>query len=221
MNYIDIAVIILILYFCFQGFKRGFVKTMFDTVGVIASIFISKSYNYITEEFLLNNTKLFARFHDFFEPRLSNELIQTIINSAKTQPEIQKIISTFVTSNNMSQIDPYAAFVDNMSLVLIRSISFVFTYLVVYFLLVLIASLIDTIFKLPILNIANSFLGLITGALKAMIILYLIFAIGSPFMSVFSENLLAKDVASSRSSEIFYKNNIILKYLESTDFYKN
>ena len=76
MNYIDGLIIVFVGYSCFQGYRRGFIKTLFDTLGVIIAFFLSKGFYYLTENFLLNNTKLFVKVHDFFESKLSEKLME-------------------------------------------------------------------------------------------------------------------------------------------------
>ena len=64
---IDIIIVLFIGYLCFQGYRKGFIKTVFDTLGIVISFFLSKELYHFAENFLLKNTKLFVKLHDFFE----------------------------------------------------------------------------------------------------------------------------------------------------------
>ena len=64
---VDIIVVLFAGYLCFQGYRKGFILTVFDTLGLIISFFLSKRFYYYAEDFLLNNTKLFVKLHDYFE----------------------------------------------------------------------------------------------------------------------------------------------------------
>ena len=211
---IDIIIIIFIGYLCFQGYRKGFIKTIFDTLGIVISFFLSKEFYYFAESFLLKNTKMFVKLHDFFEAKLS----ENVVNNSNIPVELQKFVNNIVM-NEAS--DAFAAFVDNLSLLIIRSISFVITFLVIYAVMVIISTLINAIMKLPILNLTNRLFGAFMGILKGVILLYLIFALSAPLLSFMQDKPLAKSVLNSESSKIFYNNNIILNYLSYKGFYDN
>lgn len=221
MNYIDGLIIVFVGYSCFQGYRRGFIKTLFDTLGVIIAFFLSKEFYYLTENFLLNNTKLFVKVHDFFESKLSERLMESFEKSMNIPVELKNVLSNIINTGDVAQADTFAVFVDNISIILIRSISFVITFLVIYAILVLISNLINVIFKLPLLNLTNRLFGAGTGLIKSVIVMYIIFALSSPLIGFLQDSEIAQAVLDSESSKIFYDNNIILNYLSYKGFYKN
>lgn len=221
MNYIDILVVIYVGFSCFQGYRRGFIKTLFDTLGVIIAFFISRQFYYFTENFLLNNTKIFFKVHDFFESKFSEKLIETFEESIHIPAELKNILSNIIDSGGVAGTDTFAVFVDNISIILVRSISFVITFLVIYAALLILSNIINIVFKLPILNLTNRLFGAGTGLLKAVIVLYIIFALSSPLIGFLQEGKIAQSVLESESSKIFYDNNIILNYLSYKGFFNN
>ncbi len=221
MNFTDIIIIIFIGYSCFLGYKKGFIKTLFDTLGVVVAFFVSKEFYYLVEKFLLNNTKLFVKVHDFFESKVAESTVDTFKNSVHLPVELQNIISNILNSGDAAQMDTFSTFVDNISLIVIRSISFVVTFLVIYAVLIVLSNFVNIISKLPVLNITNRAFGAGVGILKGVIILYLIFALSSPLISTMQDSELSKNVLNSESSKIFYNNNILLNYLSYKGFYNN
>lgn len=212
---IDIIIVIFIAYLCFQGYRKGFILTVFDTLGIIISFFLSKEFYYFAEDFLLNNTKLFAKLHDYFEAKLS---IEAVDNMSKIPVELQKFVNNIMANE---ATDTFGVFVDNMSLLIIRSISFVITFLAIYAILLLLTTFINTVMKLPLLNLTNRLFGAFTGILKSIILLYLVFALASPILSFMQDKPLAQSILNSESSKVFYDNNIILNYLSYKGFYEN
>ena len=212
---IDIIIVIFAGYLCFHGYRKGFILTVFDTLGIIISFFLSKEFYHIAEDFLLNNTKLFVKLHDYFEMKLS---INNINNMGKVPVELQKFVNNIMASEFT---DTFAIFVDNMSLLVIRSISFVITFLTIYTVLLLLTAIINAVMKLPLLNITNRVFGAFMGILKSVILLYLIFALSAPMLSFMQDKPLAQSILNSESSKIFYDNNIILNYLSYKGFYDN
>ncbi len=212
---VDIIIIIFVGLLIFQGYRKGFVKTIFDTLGLVLSFFLSKELYYFVENFLLKNTKLFVKLHDYFEVKLSKNLNNHINNNVPL--ELQKFVNNIVTSEVS---DTFAAFVDNLSILVIRSISFVVTFLVIYAILLALSTLINTIMKLPLLNLTNRVFGGLMGILKGVILLYLVFALAAPLLSFMQDRPLAQSILNSESSKIFYDNNIILNYLSYKGFYE-
>ncbi|MDD4439205.1 MAG: CvpA family protein [Tissierellia bacterium] len=212
---IDVIIVIFAGYLFFQGYRKGFILTVFDTLGVVISFFLSREMYHFAEDFLLNNTKLFVKLHDYFEAKLSTS---TFNNIGKIPVELQKFVNNIMASEAS---DTFAIFVDNMSLLVIRSISFVVTFLAIYAILLILTTIINTVMKLPLLNITNRLLGAIMGIVKGVILLYLIFALSTPLISFMQDKPLAQSVLNSESSKIFYDNNIILNYLSYKGFYEN
>ncbi len=221
MNYIDAAVLLIVGYSCFQGYRRGFIKTLFDTLGVIVAFFLSKELYYLVEDFLMDNTKLFMKVHDFVEKKSSIKIIESLDNAITIPTELQNIFSAIIKTGDLTQADTIQIFVNNISIIVVRSISFIITFLIVYALLVALSNLINLIFKLPILNITNRIFGAGTGFIKGIIFLYIIFALTSPLIGFMQDNGISKGVLDSESSKIFYDNNIILNYLNYKGFYNN
>ena len=221
MNYIDVIVIVFLVYSCFLGFRRGFIKTLFDTLGVIISFFLSREFYYLAENFLLDNTKMFIKVHDFFDTKLSESLMTTFEESAHISAELKNVLSNIVNTGDLQGMDAFSVFVDNISIILIRSISFVVTFLIIYAILVILSNLINLIFKMPLLNLANRIFGAATGIIKSFIVLYIIFALCSPLIGFLGDSPVAEGVLNSESGKIFYDNNIILNYLSYNGFYNN
>lgn len=213
---IDILIVVFTGILCFQGYKKGFIKTIFDTLGLVVSFFLSKEFYHFAESFLLKNTKLFVKLHDYFELKLSKNVVNNI--NSKVPLELQKFVNNILINETS---DTFGAFVDNISLLIIRSISFVLTFLAIYAILLLVTALINAIMKLPLLNLANRVFGALVGILKSAILLYLIFALAAPLLSFMQDKPLAQAVLNSESSKIFYDNNILLNYLSYKGFYDN
>ncbi|HOA20705.1 MAG TPA: CvpA family protein, partial [Sedimentibacter sp.] len=130
---IDVIILIFTGYLFFQGYRKGFILTVFDTLGMIISFFLSKRFYYIGEDFLLNNTKLFVKLHDYFEVKLSPSAFN---NLSKIPVELQKFVNNIMASETS---DTFAIFVDNLSLLIIRSISFIVTFLSIYAILLILS----------------------------------------------------------------------------------
>ena len=107
------------------------------------------------------------KLHDYFELKLSENVIKNINNNVPV--ELQKFVNNILI-NEAS--DSFTAFVDNLSLLIMRSISFVITFLIIYAILLLLTTVINTVMKLPLLNLTNRVFGALMGILKSVIAVY-------------------------------------------------
>lgn len=231
MNFIDIFIIIFIGLTCLEGFRRGFIKTLFDTIGVIVAFFLSKQFYFIVEEFLLQHTKLYVKVHDFFEIKAfglteilhngTQDIVSGFREKLKLPIELQHFVGNMFSNTTSTNVDNFDVFVNNISVIVIRSISFLITFLAIYILLVIVSNIVNMLFKLPVLNLTNKTFGAVTGGAKAIVILYIVFALFSPIIGFVENNMVIEGIMKSESSKIFYDNNIILNYLSYKGFYEN
>jgi len=162
-----------------------------------------------------------VKVHEFFESKVSEKLVKSFNEPMHLPAELKNVLSSIINSGEAAHTDTFAVFVDNMSIILIRSISFVITFLIIYGILILISNFIDVIFKLPLLNLTNRIFGAGTGLLKSVVVLYIIFALSSPLIGFMQDERFVQSILNSESSKIFYDNNLILNYLSYKGFYKN
>ena len=228
MNYVDVIVIIFIGLIVFEGYRKGLVKMLFELAGMIIAFFLSKKLSFIIVNVLTEKTKFYGIVHDFFQTKAQwlTEFIQKGTTDAITKmqegiklPQEMKSLLMQSFKGEVS-IGSFDAFVNQLTDFAIKSLGFVITFLIAYSLLLIVANLIDAFFKLPILNLSNKVGGAVIGLGKSVILLYIIFALASPLIAFVADSKFVKEVNKSVSSEVFYKNNIILNYLSYKGFYE-
>jgi uncharacterized membrane protein required for colicin V production len=227
-NLVDVLVVILIGVSVFTGIKRGFIMSLFNLVGIILAFFISKEYYHIIMNFLIENTKLETSVNEFISEKIakvieefgSNVTMNDLFKGFDKLPfDIRMMFNDMIASGDgsgiVSNTSSIADQVTNMIMIFISfTIALLFTFLIIF----VIANVLNTIVKMPVLNLANKLLGGVFGALKTAVILYLVFALATPFI-MFSDkdNTFTNMVLESKSSEIFYENNLVLNYLSYKD----
>ncbi len=228
MNYVDIIVIVFVGLIILEGYKKGLVKMLFELAGLIVAFFLSKELSFIVQQFLTENTKFYGRVHDFFQTKAQwlTEIIQEgtadVINKLQEGLKLpQEMKTLFIQSyESGANTNSFDVFVNLITDFVMKSISFLITFLIIYFILLMAVSILNTFVKLPLLNISNKVGGAVIGVGKALIILYIVFALASPLIAFMPDNKLVKGVNNSNSGKIFYDNNIILNYLSYKGFYE-
>lgn len=228
MNYVDIIVIVFIGLIILEGYRKGLVKMLFELAGLIVAFFLSKELSFIVQQFLTEKTKFYGRVHDFFQTKAQwlTEIIQEgtadVINKLQDSLKLpQEMKTLFIQSyESGANTNSFDVFVNLITDFVMKSISFLITFLIIYFILLMAVSILNTFVKLPLLNISNKVGGAVIGVGKALIILYIVFALASPLIAFMPDNKLVKGVNNSKSGKIFYDNNIILNYLSYKGFYE-
>ncbi|MFO7887632.1 MAG: CvpA family protein [Eubacteriales bacterium] len=227
-NLVDGIIIFLIGISIFAGLKKGFIMSLFSFIGIILAFFISKEYYHLVMKFLVKSTKLEKTINDFVSGKIS-ELITEIGDSVSISDlfkgfdklpfdmkmMFKDVINNPETSLSISNYGNTANQLTNLIMVFISfAIAILFSFLVIF----IVANILDTIVKLPVLNLANKVLGGVLGGLKTVVILYLVFALATPII-MFSDqnNVVTSMILDSESSSIFYENNIVLNYLSYKD----
>lgn len=223
-NFVDIIIVVSLAISFFYGFKRGLIMGLFELIGVILSFFISYNYSYIIRDILMNSTGIFGYLKDNVSDRLMHIFeSQAVVDLGgifkgfeKLPFDIQKLLNDYIFKEVVNE-NVYN-YIENLSEriagIFVFIISFAITFLVVYLVLMIAANILNTMFKAPVLNTANKLFGGGFGIIKSILLLYIFFAIASPFISMSKpDNLVTTTILESKSSEFFYENNIILNYL--------
>lgn len=223
INIVDIIILIFVAISIFYGLKKGFIMSLFDLLGLIISFFIAKEYYHIINDFLVKNTKLDEKIHDFMSERLGQLVsgvgesasLENIFNGFDRLPfDIKMIFNDLTNSSGGDVAGNTLALSDKITTLIMIFISFTIALLFVFLILFIIANAINVIMKAPVLNLANKLLGAGLGVVKSILVLYLVFALATPFIMFSDEdNFVTSKILESSSSEIFYENNIVLNYL--------
>lgn len=223
-NFVDMIIAVSLLAAFFYGFRRGLVMGLFELAGLILSFFVSYNYSYMMQDILMSSTGTFGyvkesvaeRLAQIFESQSTVDVGGIFKGFDKLPFDIQKLLNDFIFKDAINEavtqyIDTLA---DRIATIFIFIISFAITFLIVYFILMIAANILNTMFKAPILSTFNKIFGGGLGILKSVVMIYIIFAIASPFISMSKpDNSFTTMILESRSSEVFYENNLILNYL--------
>lgn len=229
---LDIILVLLLAIFLYDGFKRGAVKSFIDIVGYVVVLTLTSWLAGIVAD---------AIFTTFVWPHVLNEINQALQSSAGSDPASQvttllNSLPSFVSNTlkfyGVTQeylISAAQSSSNNIAEDIMKSISPVFINLIktVAFstLLVVLTSIfkvfsrtLNRIFNLPILKQINKLLGLVCGALKCVIIIFItcyIIQIVIPMMSNTPEILSQSSIDSTIIFKNIYYNNPLNSIIEN------
>lgn len=186
MEYIfDIVLVLIVLISAFIGKRKGFVKCILNLVKSIAAFILAKIAADYASVYL---------FENFFAKKLTEKITQSLYISSKLPGEsvwealpsfVQNLLeksgvnseNIFTVSNFATLDEMIASTVSAVEEILVPFIALIL--LVLFFvgfslLLSIVIKLIDKVFKLPVLNSLNAFLGTFVGIIFGILIIFIL-----------------------------------------------
>lgn len=93
MNIVDIIIVLIIIYFMYSGFIKGFIMTLYGIANIVISWLLTVKFYPIVSQYIMKNETLLA-----FAMRLAGSLKDIIFNVASIKPFVNliSIILTFL-----------------------------------------------------------------------------------------------------------------------------
>lgn len=225
MNWIDICIFAILALNSLIGFRQGLIVSIFSLAGLLLSYFIATLYYPVIAQVLLNNQTVYEKLRAFVDKRLYSILegkadlfgaTSILDNLNLPKPLIDIISNSPKVGSYTSQISKAAVDIMSEAItgILIDVISLIIAFIIVRIVLIFIIRILDVFSKLPVLNQFNKFLGLGLGFVKGIIVIFIIFALITPLISVSPNGAIAEGVFGSTVGYYLYDNNILLKYLK-------
>ncbi|MFA5524992.1 MAG: CvpA family protein [Tissierellales bacterium] len=225
MNWVDISIFAIIVINSLIGLKQGFVISVFSLAGLIISYFLARLYYPAIAQVIMKNQEIYDKLRGFVDKRLYSifeekadvfEPTPLLEGMNLPRPLIDMISKSPQVSSYTSEISTTA--IDIMSEALTRIfidiISLIIAFIIARLLLIIVVKVLNAFTELPLLNQFNKLLGLGFGLVKGAIIILVILAILTPFISVSPNGVVAEGVFNSTIGYYLYDNNILLKYLK-------
>lgn len=193
----DIIVFVIVAVMAFWGLRSGFIRAVFHLGYYVISVIAALVFYPLVSKFLINSA-LSRYIHDkVILPRISMETgglnLPTFLQNAVTEG-----------INNTTE-----AVAASMTEMAISIICFIIVFILVRFGLKFAVKILDTIAKLPLLNLFNKVGGLAVGVLNGVIIVYLVLA-----LTTFLANDKVYQMINDSSIAVnMYNNNILLKLI--------
>lgn len=225
MNWVDICIFAILAINSLIGFNQGFIASIFSLVGLLISYFIARLYYPIVAQFMLNNQGIYDKTKGFVDKKLYSMLegktdvfgITPLLERLNLPKPIIDIIS------NSPTVDSYTSELTNAALnvisealtrIFIDIISLIIAFIAVRIIFIIIVKFSNIFSKLPLLKEFNKILGLLFGLIKGIVVVLIILAVFTPFVSISPSGAIAEGVFNSTVGYYLYDNNILLKYLK-------
>ena len=219
MNYIDIGVIVILLFFAIAGRMRGLVRTCFSFVPMLAGLVLTNQLYPVLSK-VLRNTFIYDGLKNGVQKALhldsifANTLTGSGAISALKLPDFLK--TALVENNNpvvynvlgVSKIEEYiAGYVANICL---NVLCMVAVFIVVVIACKFILAALDLIAKLPVINFLNKTGGLAVGLFQGLIVIWVIGIVMVGFYSNPAFSRVFEGLNQSKVALFLYEKNVLL-----------
>lgn len=201
---LDLIVILIIALFTFIGYKQGLIKTAIKITSFFIAIIIALILYKPVSALIIKNTTI----DDKIESTIIEKITPEGMKAEDEASEATKIPQGFIKEANNTIKDT----AETITVKIIEVCTVLILYLISRIVLKFIAVLGDLIAKLPILKQFNKLGGTIFGALKGLLIVYVILAVVYLISPLLKENA-TKSIDETILTKAMYNNNIITKII--------
>lgn len=199
LNWLDIAIILVLALGAFIGYKRGLILTIFNTLGVIVAIIAARFITNPISTYLIEHTSIYEK------------ILEKVTEKMGTLKPIT------LTAFKLIDLDRGTA-----AEVLAGSVMSVIVFLAAFLICLIAVSLLKHTLKAiadktPVGDI-DKLAGMLIGLVMALIFIFVFFAVVAPFSGVVANGTVILDaISTSQLSKYFYLYNPIIPWIENTN----
>lgn len=227
MNWLLIAVIVIIAANALIGMKAGLIKTVFSLCSMIAAIVLTWWISPIVNDYMKGNVKIYNAISEKVEkilPFSDDEYKESEQDAFIDELHLPKSIKDSLKENNKAKvyqemelgINNFKGYVCSyLTGVIINAISFIITFVVILILLWVICIALDLVSKLPLLHQINKLAGLAAGFVHGLVIVWILMILLTVFGSSSFGQEAMQIIEEDAVLSFIYNNNFLLRFITS------
>ncbi len=227
INWLTIAVIIILLLELLIGWKKGLIRMVFSfAISIVTFVIILVTGPYV-EQYIKENTSIYEKMEAsisvFVQENLQqniSEMTQTQEESVVTQLPLPEFIQNMLTKDNT--VEQYTANQVNglsdsishgLTDIAFRVLIYVAMFIIISIVLRIGLLILDSITKLPGIHLVNAIGGAVFGLVNALIFIWILCMIVTALASTeFGINTLGM-IKESPFLSFIYNNNLLLQLI--------
>ena len=215
IQYIDLAILAILVVSVFFGFKKGFLRTITGLLALVISLVLAMTlYPHATK--LVMKTPVYDVVY---------ENTENLVESPKTNVGVLSELGTDRLNLPKSFTEQLEECVDKTSdtvtstvadlvaTAAVKLVSMLGIFLTVRLLLLLISALAGLIKKLPLIGWGDSLLGALLGLIRGLLIVYVLLAFVTFAASMSPESAPIRAIKYSKFAKVLYHDNVILDFI--------
>lgn len=208
LDIILVAIIALNIFICY---KKGLVKLAVGLIAFAAAIILALILYKPVSSLIIENTEIDenieqAIINNFSGDTQENEEVKYV----SVLDYLQKYVDDAV---NKTQTEIVTQTAGMMAVKIINVVVLIGIFIIVRAVLVLLTFISDIITSLPILKQFNEVGGILYGAIKALLIIYVVLAIVFLIICYTNNSTISEAINSSYITRFFYDHNLLLNII--------
>jgi uncharacterized membrane protein required for colicin V production len=196
LNWLDIVIICTLIFGALDGMVKGFIVSFFNIAGIFISLLCAKYFSSVFSNFIIDTTSAYASLKNVFLKRMDN--LDNITLS------LIKIIHI----KNMP-------IEDALTLIFINIACFFCIFLVCSVIINVVRDGVKIKIKKSSLKYVDKLGGIAIGFIKALVFIFLFFAILTPLVSMMPSNSeIAITLNTSKIAKYFVLYNFVIPWFE-------
>ena len=229
--YLLTAVIGILIFGAFKGYRKGFLRLAVWFAGLIAVLFIVTKLSPYVSSFLIDNTSIYdnirGKIVTAYEDSNTDAVTEGYRSGDKNENDaidsfgFPALISDYLKSNNTSEIYEKLAFSlfeeyisGYLAALSIKAGTFVGLFVllaIVEFIIILAIRILE---KIPVLRTFNRLLGMATGITLSLVFIWVFFLGVMMFFGQSFGNWVFAQVGASRFLTLLFNNNILFELIK-------
>lgn len=218
LNTVVIVALAIVAILGIMGLKRGLIKAVWHLVSIFVILGITIIASPYVARFAKSNEKIYNYFYNVVEkkvdiPATSGDNIDKFIDSLSLPERVTRFINEkavdFYGKAENAQENFAQSVYTKLTDVILTSLSFILTFLIVTILCYLIIGAINEASKMPVLNAANKLGGLAIGLVEGIAIVWIICGVVPLISSSKLGQYIIECIYTNKFLTFFYENNIL------------
>lgn len=217
MNVALIVVLVILVICIVQGYRQGFIKTVFRLCSFALSLVVAAMVGPVIAKGLAEDTSFADKLNEGIYEVLELEKLEPDRNQIEQAvlglplPErIQEELVSFANSQTFERLGvqnngEYIA--KTLTIVIVYSACYVFVFLITAMLLAFVANALNLVSKLSLLNSVNRLTGAGVGFLEAVIVISVAMAVITMFSGTGWGSMILAQISESDFLSFIYANN--------------
>ena len=215
MNWLMIVIIACLVLSLFEGYKKGFMRTVFSLVSWILVLVICNIATPMVTDLLIKETNIEESISLSISEKINELIAESEVNELEeTTPEELRIalfgengsLEETLASNGESVVQA-----TSMVHTIISAIGLIIVIVVARVLLIVVDGILGIASKLPLIGSVDKLLGIVCGGIKGVLICWVILTVVYVLSFTGANTELAGFIAESQLLSWLQENNYILK----------
>jgi uncharacterized membrane protein required for colicin V production len=213
MNWVDVIIIAILAASGIRGYSDGFIVSALGVTGIIAAIVAARMYFRDLAGYLISDTQIYDKLYALIFQRIEKRgLLKGGQAQAFELPDALEGIDIFSSALEAGTEAVAAGIAASVSTIIIYLLSIMALYIGVRIIFFIIMSLLNSLFKLPVLKQFNKLGGIIAGIVKGILGLMILAAIIVPINAVLSWGWLTEAIDRSVLAGFLFRYNLVLSW---------